>query len=509
MSRNKLDTIYQFDGQQENRFFDIKAVGKKPNGLTQCVQGFLNDYERDDDTPGYIIVGFPEAEGSIFDTTLHGVIDTKFVAQYANPNGKAAVKTAKGIHAVCHGHSDSVNPITPLNYAEWFRFELYKELEKKTSNWPVSQDKREELVAIDLIPVEADVGQAPEFVDEPTDHTAYVIVITIQKSPFRPHADINKPTKKQTSDDPIHYHIRRDKRLLPDETTYRDGETGKMTDEEITSELASRSQRLPANKDKVYTIYGQKVEDAFVLCYHNQVEQLRELLIALPGLRTSTNARGDTLLHNATLYGQLEMIDMLVNLGLSPHQSNEDGWTAAFFAAYAGKADNLEFLLAKIHPIQIKHQSDRLGFNLFLMASHYGKVHIVEMLLDKYPDLITNSLDFENQNGLQVAAYGGEVAMVQWFLDNDELCDATSINKAIAVAETYLAAALESTDDDSGERVAAFETIRDILTAKQESLSGRASNFVGGMFGGSSSTGVDLDGGSAPVRTRVAKLGDA
>ena len=67
----------------------------------------------------------------------------------------------------------------------------------------------------------------------------------------------------------------------------------------------------------------------------------------MPGLRFVTNARGDTILHDAAIYGDPEMLSALQKIGFSIYQANEDGWTPLFSAAYAGELKNHECLITE------------------------------------------------------------------------------------------------------------------------------------------------------------------
>lgn len=133
---------------------------------------------------------------------------------------------------------------------------------------------------------------------------------------------------------------------------------------------------------------------------------------------------------NAASEGKTFEVQRLVNLGLSPHFQNYEGYTPLMSACYKGHVEIARFLLERGAHIESK---DSYGYNALLEATKTKNFHITELLLRKgaNPNVSTTS----GATPLMWSSYLGCKKITKLLLDYDADVESRSKNGYTALMQ--------------------------------------------------------------------------
>ncbi len=120
-------------------------------------------------------------------------------------------------------------------------------------------------------------------------------------------------------------------------------------------------------------------QDFTVSVREGDVEKTKDLLSAERFNINRTNQYGETLLHVACRYGQLEIVKMLVDMGATVSEKDQYGCTPALVAA---KGNHSEVVLALVNELGCdSNTEDGRGCTLLHEACRHGWLEIVRILI--------------------------------------------------------------------------------------------------------------------------------
>lgn len=153
---------------------------------------------------------------------------------------------------------------------------------------------------------------------------------------------------------------------------------------ESTAKLIAQMQTIIAkNEPKKKKLDREKTQ--------NQLDRVKTVLQRDPTQLNSTNGDGETLLHEATLKGNLEAVKYLLSKGARIDIIDNNGYTPINWAVLTGKFDITRFLLAEGADI---HRAGPSGLTMLHDAAYSGWKEIAKMLLAKGA-----RLDVRDENG--------------------------------------------------------------------------------------------------------------
>lgn len=139
----------------------------------------------------------------------------------------------------------------------------------------------------------------------------------------------------------------------------------------------------------------RKLGPAIVLAAREKAHAaLRSLLLSPATNLDARNAAGETALMYAALYGDLEIVKLLVSKGAS---FNHPGWTPLHYAASGGQTSVIEFLLERSAYIDAPSEN---GTTPLMLAARQKQVSAVQLLVREGADPT-----LANQAGLTAADY--------------------------------------------------------------------------------------------------------
>lgn len=147
---------------------------------------------------------------------------------------------------------------------------------------------------------------------------------------------------------------------------------------------------------------------------------------------------GSYLLHYAAYFGQIEVVDWLLDQDIDSimGQENNQGSTAIHYAAYAGHIKIMELLLAS-NAFSIT-ETDNLGFSVLMYAVSSHQFLLVQWIL-KDPEVLVNYKDTCGSTALHIAAYQGHMNLIQWLVDEAQ----ADVNESDNLGNTILHLAVE------------------------------------------------------------------
>ncbi|XP_062584569.1 putative ankyrin repeat protein RF_0381 [Saccostrea cucullata] len=143
--------------------------------------------------------------------------------------------------------------------------------------------------------------------------------------------------------------------------------------------------------------------------------ELYEYLIE-KGVKQTFPDGQSTPLHEACKFGRLNMCEYLVNT--HPHLldvKDNNGDNALHTAAWGGNIDLLNFLLEKGFDVKTKRNDGGTVLHLCCMN---GKLEMCKYLVNAYPHLL-DVKDNNGENALHDAAWGGNIDLLNFLLDNN------------------------------------------------------------------------------------------
>jgi serine/threonine-protein phosphatase 6 regulatory ankyrin repeat subunit B len=185
---------------------------------------------------------------------------------------------------------------------------------------------------------------------------------------------------------------------------------------------------------------------AFTAVREGHFEALRCLLEDCQADPLVADREGWTLLHVAASRGKLEMVDYLLQRGLSPNTKDHTGFTALYYSAFHNQPHCAEFLKTRtaatefggLTPVQIAAANGHVpvlavlvtaenidlqtehGFTALMAASMNGRLDAVKFLAGRGArfDLSTNS-DF---TALHLASENGHLTVVKYLVRTCKVC---------------------------------------------------------------------------------------
>ncbi|MEX0714509.1 MAG: ankyrin repeat domain-containing protein [Pirellulales bacterium] len=158
--------------------------------------------------------------------------------------------------------------------------------------------------------------------------------------------------------------------------------------------------------------------DGYCLLKRAAEEGDAELVQAILGLGADvdTTSTGDTALHSAVAWDQLDIVELLLAHGTDPNAQDVDGWTPLMFA---GSLECVELLLGAGADV---HIADQMGAQVL---RHHGDTEILGRLLQA-------GADFEGSAGscgtaLHAACESGDLAAARYLLAQGANVNATTI----------------------------------------------------------------------------------
>lgn len=145
-----------------------------------------------------------------------------------------------------------------------------------------------------------------------------------------------------------------------------------------------------------------------ILAARNSDQTMVELLLKNGANVLKKNQYGDSALMLAALGGNLQSVTVLVSAGA---EIDPEGWTPLIYAAFAGHADVVRYLLTK--DVDVDAQSEN-GISALMAASRNGHLEIVDMLLAKDAEIGLVSQDNLTAADMALAAgYSGIVRLLK------------------------------------------------------------------------------------------------
>lgn len=159
------------------------------------------------------------------------------------------------------------------------------------------------------------------------------------------------------------------------------------------------------------------------VAYAGEIEIFQKLVRKGCDVFERTN-HGSTVLHFACQGGKLEMVKFIImnypDL-LQSEYNDFDGWSPLHWTAQSGRIDLLNFLLDKENYFRFDREtlniSDRtaLGKTVFHIACMKGNLEMCRYLSEHYPTIV-NMEDYDNENVLHDAAWGGNVKLFEFLV---------------------------------------------------------------------------------------------
>ena len=183
---------------------------------------------------------------------------------------------------------------------------------------------------------------------------------------------------------------------------------------------------------------------------HIATQYNRKAIAALllnAGAKQQADKQQNYPVHFAALHADSDFINLLIKAGADINAVNHLGQTAAHIALSAKQLNTFSDI-ALLHKadLTIKDETQESAWNYlskqlspeefnkfeFLYAAAHGAANKVKELFDKGKEII-NSQDYLGNSALLVAAYNGQIAMVQWLLAHGASLKETNDNGATAL----------------------------------------------------------------------------
>ncbi|KAK9169197.1 hypothetical protein Syun_001337 [Stephania yunnanensis] len=167
--------------------------------------------------------------------------------------------------------------------------------------------------------------------------------------------------------------------------------------------------------------------DAFhIAAKQGDLEVVKVLLKAVPGLSMTVDLSNTTALHAAATQGHIDIVNLLLEMdGSLAKIARSNGKTALHSAARNGHLEVVKTLLHSEPSIATRN--DKKGQTALHMAVKGQNIELVEELIKSVPSLI-NMVDTKGNTTLHIAARKGRPQIVKKLLDH-QVTDTKAINK--------------------------------------------------------------------------------
>ncbi|KAJ9698311.1 hypothetical protein PVL29_007408 [Vitis rotundifolia] len=168
--------------------------------------------------------------------------------------------------------------------------------------------------------------------------------------------------------------------------------------------------------------------DAFhIAAKQGDLEVLKILMEALPGLSLTEDVSNTTALHTAANQGYIEVVNLLLESGSGVAAiAKSNGKTALHSAARNGHLEVIKALLEKEPGVATR--IDKKGQTALHMAVKGQNLEVVEELMMADPSLV-NMVDTKGNTALHIASRKGREQIVRKLLSHDET-DTKAVNKS-------------------------------------------------------------------------------
>jgi ankyrin repeat protein len=127
----------------------------------------------------------------------------------------------------------------------------------------------------------------------------------------------------------------------------------------------------------VMLVRMRSLRDVHICARKGRVDRLREIAAADPALLGTLNNDGETPLHEAAKYGQLDVLRFLVEHKADVNARQYDGATPLHFAAGFGELETVKFLLDNGAEVDVKEVS---GMTPIMAAQTRNHREIIDVL---------------------------------------------------------------------------------------------------------------------------------
>jgi hypothetical protein len=159
----------------------------------------------------------------------------------------------------------------------------------------------------------------------------------------------------------------------------------------------------------IHTVLG------YVCSKEDLLEVVRALLSRNDVLRY-INAKdniGATPLHDASMKGRTEVVNLLIEKGADIHVKNKNGYTALHYASMKGRTEVVNLLIEKGADINVKNNN---GLTPLCWASRNGLTEVVNLLIEKGADIHVKE-DNNGRTPLHWASYKGHTEVVNLLIE--------------------------------------------------------------------------------------------
>ncbi|MFC1726732.1 ankyrin repeat domain-containing protein [candidate division KSB1 bacterium] len=145
---------------------------------------------------------------------------------------------------------------------------------------------------------------------------------------------------------------------------------------------------------------------------NGNLDKVKTLLAANPGLLNSKDNRGNTPIHSAVSKGRTSVISFLIEKGAEINSKNKNGLTPLFMALDMGRNNAAKILIEKGADLQF---TGYLRRTLLHMAARAGNTEIIFLLIEKGADV--NAKDSKGSTPLDIAVFTEKAGAAKLLLD--------------------------------------------------------------------------------------------
>ena len=169
-----------------------------------------------------------------------------------------------------------------------------------------------------------------------------------------------------------------------------------------------------------------------------------------------------TLLQYASQYGNVDVVDALLDANADPNVCNKEGESPLMIASQKAHVQIVRKLLDK--KADINKKNGILKRTALYKACRYGRKNVVDVLLDAKAD--TNICDHKGASPLMAASYWGHSRIVQKLLENNADISKT-VSKGEFKGKTALSIAQKRKHENRGRKYDEVVAILENFNAKK------------------------------------------
>lgn len=163
--------------------------------------------------------------------------------------------------------------------------------------------------------------------------------------------------------------------------------------------------------------HEREVSGLHLLAYFGLVKMVKKARDnGVPLSLNSRTYRGETPLHWAVLHRQYSFLRFLIDQNADPNIPDKNGKTSLHKAIYNGDQDSIQILLSSKTQVDLTVQ-DGQGWTPLRWAAAYGRLPVVEKLLDKGADV--DARDKDQWTAIRWAAQNGHEVVVESLLKHN------------------------------------------------------------------------------------------